>query len=352
MVSSLQLKNFRSYEDKLVSFSPRVTIISGPNGSGKTNLLEALYVIARGTSFRGTDQELQRLEQPWWRLDAILADEAHRSVVFEGSKATARKHFLLDGVKKQRLMYPQKMPVVLFEPNDLRLLHGSPARRRLFLDTLVGQLEPLYAPLLGKYDRTLRQRNNLLKTASATPDELFAWDVSLSEYGARIIELRKKYSAILQASVAERYRDIARTTDTISLAYPFYEQVDSLQQALVSALHGAHARDKALGYTTVGPHRHDVLFFMNDVNATTLASRGETRSIVLALKLLEVELLREHRGVNPMLLLDDVFSELDVDRREALVEIGMTTQTVITTTDADMVAKNFVDAQRIVTTLP
>lgn len=335
MIRALRLQQFRSYADKTVAFSPAVTIISGPNGSGKTNLLEALYVVARGASFRGGDQDLQSIDHVWWRLDASLADEAERAVLFEGEKSSARKQFIIDTVKKQRLTYQHKLPVVLFEPNDLRLLHGSPARRRLFIDTLISQSEPLYSALLSKYDRALRQRNSLLKTAIVTSDELFVWDVTLSEYGARIVAERQKYSAILNAALTRRYREIARTDDTITLTYPFYQEGDA-QQAMVSALHMHHARDKMLGYTTVGPHRHDLLFHMNGVEAITVASRGESRSIILALKLIEVELLREHRQQSPLLLLDDVFSELDKDRRAALVEVGSTTQTVITTTDADI----------------
>ncbi|EDK72787.1 DNA replication and repair protein RecF [candidate division TM7 genomosp. GTL1] len=336
MVGSLRLQQFRSYKDKSVTLSPAVTIISGPNGSGKTNLLEALYVLARGTSFRASDQELGQIGMDWWRLDARLVANESRSILFEAEKTTGRKTFILDGVKKQRLTYQHKLPVVLFEPGDLRLLHGSPARRRLFIDTLISQLEPLYGPLLSKYDRVLKQRNNLLKHLHSSKDELFVWDVALSEYGARIVAERQKYSALLNASLRERYRAIAHTKDIVSLAYSFQEGAESVQQAMVSALHAHHVRDKALGYTTVGPHRHDLIFSMNDVEATSIASRGETRSIVLALKFIEVEMLRVYRDQPPLLLLDDVFSELDSTRRMALVEVGSSTQTVITTTNADI----------------
>lgn len=337
MFTRVQLRQFRSYDERELQLSPEVTIISGPNGSGKTNLLEALYVLSKGTSFRAADADLTKFEHPWWRIDAVMSDETKRTVQFDSEKQSGRKQFQLDGVKRRRLNYQQKLPVVLFEPNDLRLLQGSPARRRLFIDTLIAQSEPLYAPLLGKYDRALKQRNNLLKNATIAPDNLFVWNVSLSEYGAQIIAYRQKYIALLQRYVSERYRSIARSNDIIEVKYPYYEETDSVQQALLSSLHVNEARDKLLGYTSVGPHRHDVLFYMNGNEVGVVASRGETRSIVLALKLIEVEMLRERRDTPPLLLLDDVFSELDKDRREALVSLGASTQTVITTTDADRV---------------
>lgn len=340
MFSRIRLQQFRSYNERDVELSPTVTVISGPNGSGKTNLLEALYVTSKGTSFRGADGELLQFAQPWWRIDAVLADETKRSVSFDGEKQSGRKQFVIDDVKRQRLSYAQKLPVVLFEPNDLRLLDGSPARRRLFIDTLIAQSEPLYAPLLSKYDRALRQRNNLLKTPHTTPDELFVWDVSLSEYGAKIISYRRHYIALLQCYISERYQAIARNDDVIYVNYPFHENDDNVQQAMISALHANHGRDKILGYTTVGPHRHDVQFYMNNKEVSSVASRGEVRSIVLALKLIEVEMLRERRDMAPLLLLDDVFSELDKERRAALIALGANTQTVITTTDADGITEN------------
>lgn len=339
MFQRVRLHQFRSYQEHEFALSPHVTIISGPNGSGKTNLLEALYVLSKGTSFRAADADLTQFTQPWWRIAGVLQDETKRTVQFDTAKSTSRKQFVLDGAKRQRLSYQQKLPVVLFEPNDLRLLQGSPARRRLFIDTLIAQSEPLYGPLLGKYDRALRQRNNLLKSSTTTSDDLFVWNVSLSEYGARIVAFRQKYVALLRQHISKQYQAIARTQDEVTVSYPYYEEDSSVQQSLLAHLHNNEMRDKALGYTTVGPHRHDVLFFMNGTDVSVVASRGEARSMVLALKLIEVEMLRERRDTPPLLLLDDVFSELDKERRAALIELGATTQTVITTTDADVIRR-------------
>lgn len=346
MFEQLRVQQFRSYMDRTITLSPGVTIISGPNGSGKTNLLEALYVAAKGASFRVGDADLLQFGQSWWRID-VAGETTHRTVRYDPQKATGKKQFELDSVKRHRLTHTQKLPVVLFEPEDLRLLSGSPARRRAFIDTFISQLEPGYAPLLGRYERALRQRNNVLKKPTATDDELFVWDVSLGDYGAKIIELRQRYVAMLRERLVASYRSIAETDDEVTVLYPHYETSADVRQSLHAGLHAARARDQMLGFTSVGPHRHDLAFVMNDNNASVAASRGETRSIVLALKLLELEILQASHQTPPLLLLDDVFSELDSARRAALVGLGSRVQTVITTTDAD-IGQSLSVVQRII----
>lgn len=333
MFQRLHVAHFRSYTEATIDFSPAVTIISGPNGSGKTNILEALYVLARGGSFRASDTELLQFQHPFWRLAATTSGSI-RKIAFDSQRDSGKKQVEIDGVKKFRLAANQKLPLVLFEPNDLRLLTGSPARRRAFLDTTIAQLDPLYAAQLSKYDRALRQRNNLLKADVVRDDELFVWNMLLAELGAAIITRRQQHSAQLNSRLTEVYQSIARTQDVIHIAYsqPSREHV---QQYLLDSLHSRQARDRLYGFTSVGPHRDDLVFTFNDVTATSIASRGETRSIVLALKLIEINLVKELLGTQPLLLLDDVFSELDATRRKALVTVGRDIQTIITTTDAD-----------------
>jgi len=330
----LQLSHFRSYAEAVVDFSPSVTIISGPNGSGKTNILEALYVASRGTSFRASDSELLQFDAPWWRLHARTTD-GERTIGFDNQRTLGKKQVIVEGVKKQRLTPQHKLPLVLFEPNDLRLLDGSPARRRDFIDAFISQLNPTYAAQLHKYDRALRQRNNLLKTTQASDDELFVWNMLLAELGAAIITARQQYIDHIQEQLTDVYRSIAKNDDIVTMAYS-QPRTDTLQQHLLDDLHQYQARDRAYGFTSVGPHRHDILFAFNGSPATAVASRGETRSIVLALKLIEIAVIKRLLEKSPLLLLDDVFSELDTTRRSALVAVGRDIQTVITTTDADI----------------
>lgn len=346
MIETIHIKQFRSYSDEVFSLSPTVTIISGPNGSGKTNILEALHVACQGNSFRGaSSEEMLSFYKDWWRIDA-KENGVKRSVTYNPSKPGLKKKFIIGSSEKSRLQPQQAIPVVVFEPNDLRLLHGSPARRREFLDNFISQLNPLYKTTLNRYERALKQRNNLLKNEYYDQDNLFVWDMTLSELGATIIKERHNLITLLNDNLTEAYQSVSMTKDEIKVVYETQigtsKNIDShtLQQQLLSLLHANHRRDHAIGHTTTGPHRDDVSFHINNHDASQAASRGETRTIVLALKFLEMKQLKNRSDRQPLLLLDDVFSELDSKRRRALTTVARGYQIVITTTDADL-SKSF-----------
>lgn len=328
-VTTLHVKHIRSHTAYSIVFSPEVTIITGANGSGKTSLLEALYVSLQGSSFRGSDSELLQKESPWWKIDVVLNDEQTRTIKFNPTKATSRKQFVIDSKTTARIPQKQKHPVVLFEPEDLRLLHGSPARRRQFIDRFISQLNPLYGVALRKYERALKQRNNLLKSPYNSDDQLFAWNIALAEHGAYIIEQRIAFTEQLNQNLAQLYQDIAGTHDEVSIHYS-HTFVGDTKQKLLNELHAHVTRDRYLGNTSVGPHRHDVIFEINQFPALSTASRGEVRTIVLALKFLEVEIIEQLTGKTPIILLDDVFSELDVTRQQLLTSQLKGHQIIIT----------------------
>lgn len=342
MFTSVSLVSYRSYDNARYDFSKSITVISGPNGSGKTNILEALYVLCRGSSFRGRDDELVQHGKPWWRIESEWGDTS-RIITFEAEKESARKQFIINGVKKQRLMPQMKLPVVLFEPEDLRLLKGSPSRRRTYIDTAISQLEPGYSTYLRRYERALLQRNNLLKQPHVTLDELFSWDVTLSENGAHIIDRRLGFIEKLQQVLQQKYRSISLTEHSASISYSqkiATHTLTAIQQRLMTALTQASAHDLRTGFTSVGPHRDDIVFHLNGQDASATASRGETRSMILAMKLVELELLQQYHTYPPLLLLDDVFSELDITRREGLLGAASNLQTILTTTDAEVISKD------------
>lgn len=315
-ISAIRVQNVRTHVDIERAIAEGVTLITGDNGSGKTSLIEAVTVALRGTSFRGTDSELLRYDAPWWRIDVATSD-GQRVVKFDPSRTSGKKQFIVDEKTSYRLMPAKKYPVVLFEPDDLRLLHGPPSRRREFIDRFIAQLNPHYSTLLRKYDRALKQRNKLLKSPYTTRDDLFVWDIAIGEYGAQIIEQRIHHIEHLNAELDATYNTIAQSHDAVSMHYS-HTVIGDVKQRIINELHARMERDQLLGYTSVGPHRDDVVFLFNANPALSVASRGEVRSIVLALKFLEVDIITDVTGQQPIILLDDVFGELDSDRQTHL----------------------------------
>ena len=328
-ITTLHVKHIRSHREYSIDFSPEVTIITGANGSGKTSLLEAVYVSLQGASFRGSDGDLLQKDSPWWKIDVILNDQQTRTIKYEPEKTPSRKQFIIDSKTTARIPVKLKHPVVLFDPDDLRLLHGSPTRRRQFIDRFISQLNPLYGPSLRKYERAMKQRNNLLKSAYISDDQLFAWNIALAEHGAYIIEQRIAFIEQINQNLSGLYQDIAGTHDEVSIHYS-HTFVGDIKQKLLNELHAHAERDRYLGNTSVGPHRHDVIFQINTSPALSTASRGEARTIVLALKFLEVEIIEKLTGKQPIILLDDVFSELDATRQKLLTSQLKGHQIIIT----------------------
>jgi DNA replication and repair protein RecF len=231
---------------------------------------------------------------------------------------------------------------VLFEPNDLLLLSGSPDLRRSFLDDLIEQTVPGYGATRRHYKRVLAQRNALLKQPGRNFDEqLFVWNLRLSELGGKVVRERVALAERFAVRISELYCRLADKTNDVSLAYVAQFPVEHYETVLLHRLEAAAELDRARGFTGSGPHRDDLRLLIDGHEASISASRGETRTLVLALKLLELQLLEEIRGSRPLLLLDDVFSELDGKRRQALVAFVASYQTFITTTDADIVVQYF-----------
>lgn len=330
-IRRLRVQHCRNHQDKSFKFTSRVTVFVGKNGSGKTTLLEALYIALRGTSFRGSDMEFLQDTTSWWRIDVEAADK--RIIKFDSEKTSGRKKIEIDEKVSYRLPAQKKHPVVLFEPDDLRLLSGSPSRRRKFIDTFISVTSPSYVTVLRRYERAIKQRNALLKQKDITSDDVFVWDVAIGEYGSEIIKKRIEVIERINKHFNETYASIAGTNDTVSVHYS-HTLIGSIQQRLMNELRGSFERDKLLGATSVGPHRHDILFEFNGRPAMTVASRGEVRSIILALKFIEVDVAEEITGEAPIILLDDVFAELDETRQERLAEKCRDNQMFITSTAA------------------
>lgn len=329
IITSVHLQSVRNHEVFVMKLLPSVTLITGANGSGKTSVIEALYIALRGTSFRGTDKELLRYGAEWWRIDIGIEGDISRTVSFDPAKTTGRKKFIIDDKVSYRLSPAHKYPIVLFEPDDLRLISGSPTRRRQFIDTLISSINPNYAATLRKYERALKQRNTLLKKQFVTADDVFVWNVALSEYGAELVTQRIAFIEKLNKTLNVVYNTIASSRDEVSIHYSD-TIIGNTNQKLMSELYARFERDKILGYTSTGPHRHDVMFKFNNTPALSSASRGEIRTIILALKFLEVTLIEELTGNKPIILLDDVFGELDKNRQTQLMQNFKDHQIILT----------------------
>lgn len=347
MISELRLQHFRSYGDARFRLSDGVTIVVGPNASGKTNLLEAVLVLARGSSYRVRDADLIEYGAPWARLDAVMGDETKRTVKLVAEPKPA-KTYEIDGKLFKRLTAAHSLPAVLFEPNHLQLLSGSPEGRRSYLDDLLEQTVSGYGTTLRQYRRALAQRNVLLKSSHPNITTLlFPWNVRLSELAGQIVRERVRLSQLINEQLTELYQSISHTETVLNLQYESKLPFDNYESHLLKRLDSHIDIDRQRGFTTSGPHREDFSVAFNGHAAAESASRGEARTAVLALKIIELQLLKEARETAPLLLLDDVFSELDSTRRAALTGYLKDYQTVITTTDADVVIANLHNAEII-----
>lgn len=337
MLQTLELTNFRSYKNGLFGFEPGVNIIVGPNASGKTNLLEAIHTICTLQGFKSADKDLIAVDSDWSRLEA-LTDEGTRVAKIQRDKP---KQLEIDGLVKKRVTSPASLPVVVFEPEHMLLLSNEPERRRNYLDSILCSITPTYKANLSAYKRALAQRNRLLKQEHFTADQLFVWDVQLTEKAGIIVNARIKLIEILNSGCSKHYKAISNSSEELKLSYSSKLELNNYSDQLLSHLRQNSDLDRQRGFTGAGPHRDDLSIELKSSDARITASRGENRSIILSLKIAELELLKEQLGKPPILLLDDVFSELDGSRRRALAEALKEYQTFLTTTDADVAMDHF-----------
>ena len=344
MLTDIRLQHFRSYKDESFELGPGVNIIVGPNASGKTNLLEAILVLAAGRSYRARDIDLVQEGQKWARLDAHTK-AGSRVVKIEN----LNKSFIVNGKLAKRLTAKNSLGVVLFEPNHLRLLNGEPSLRREMLDNLLEQTTLGFSNQRSQYQRLLAQRNALLKKDNAAvAKQIFAWNLRLSELGGQVVAARLDQITKFNETISDVYSKLSATKTELEISYLTPFNTKNYASELLKKLESSTELDQARGFTAYGPHREDFDITINSTPMHKTASRGEIRTLLLALKLIELQLLEEVREQKPLLLLDDVFSELDGKRRRALTKALSGYQTFITTTDADVVVKNFTKHSSII----
>jgi DNA replication and repair protein RecF len=347
MLNQLNLTDLRSYATLDARFGAGPQLVWGPNAAGKTSLLEAMVLLARGGSHRTTtDAELIRWGADVARVEGHAGQDAVEvALVRPGSIAAAggaRKRIRVNGVARRATALVEKLRVVLFAPEDMLLVVGSPSLRRAVVDQLASSLFPSYAADLATYGRALQQRNGLLRAIrdeTASRDELRYWDVPFLDAGGAVIAARHRLLARLEAPLAAAHAEIApeeALAGALGLEYVTNAPAgpdETPRDALARRLAETAEKELWNGTTLVGPHRDDVAFAMAGRDLSAFASRGQQRTAILALKLAELDLVTATDGRPPLLLLDDVFSELDPARRAHLVRrIAALPQAFVTTT--------------------
>ncbi len=340
LIKNIELINFRGYAHKTLSFQSNPELIIGPNGIGKTNLLEAIYLACSGRSFRLGNKDISLIKEgaDWAKIDLEVEVEGrnrHHTVKLKSSSGSAHKSLEISQTKK--LFSKNTLPVVLFEPSQLSLLVASPGERRAYLDSNLSLINPQYNLDLLNYRKALLQRNRLLKLIAGgkyAVQDLFIWNVKLSELGAKITLARNQYLLDLDGRLQRYYQKISKGVDTLSVDYvanlSAAMNAASLSAELFSKLERASSQDVLIGFTRHGPHKDDWQIKLNGQNAAHSASRGEIRSIILSLKLFEFWNLEKIFATEPVILLDDVMSELDATRRQELLSFFNPAQVIVT----------------------
>jgi DNA replication and repair protein RecF len=387
-LTHLALTNFRNYAHLELDLDPGVMVIQGQNACGKTSLLEAIFYLATSRSLHASsDRELIRWGAssepiPFARLEAqiersngvrthieivlMLAEEKNKSDT-RVANGRVSKRIKVNGVTKRAMDLLGELNVVLFLPEDLQMVFGSPAQRRRYLDITLAQIDARYARALARYNHIVEQRNSLLREfreRAYQPAELAIWDRQLIEEGAYLIARRAETITRYNPLVAEMHAHLTAQHERLELVYqpsvafdvaiPRETRHAEIARAFAQQLDALRAREQSAGMTLVGPHRDDVRFLVTRnhdavaMDATTYASRGQGRTIALALKLAEVQLMRAETGEAPVLLLDDVMSELDAARRAALADaVQDASQALITTTDLADFSAEFLEHARV-----
>ncbi len=339
----LHLYQFRNYADQMVSFTAPKTIVVGNNAQGKSNLLEAVELLASLRSHRALrDRELVMDPETAGRIDARLKRDSGPVSLSMTLRKSGRRTVAVNGeTLRRQLDFLPLMNAVQFSSLDLDLVRGSPSGRRRWLDTLLMQLEPVYAYILQEYHQVLRQRNALLKQSTGVAPEqsqMALWDAQLAATGTRVIRRRARVIRRLTPIAQRWHQAISHGSEALTIDYGPNVSTGSddpqvIQQVFLERIQERATAETHQGTSLVGPHRDDVEFIINDTPARQYGSQGQQRTLVLSLKLAELMLIETVVGEPPLLLLDDVLAELDLTRQNHLLDaIQERFQTVITTT--------------------
>lgn len=340
-LSEIKLKDFRSYERVSLHPARGITVFTGQNGAGKTNLLESIHLCCLGRSHRTAfDRELirQGAESAVCEMTAEKRDGGHTVRVLLSSDSRRLKEITVNGKRLARIGEMMgHINCVLFSPEDLMLIREGPSCRRRYVDMALSQIDPRYFYVLQRYASALRQRGALLKLIAQGErgeDELLVWDEQLAQSGETLCRFRRRFVAAISPLAKQKYTEISgRASEDFSLGYHSQIKSESARDEILTGLIRTRREDIRFRTTAFGPHHDDLRFTLSEQDMKTFASQGQKRTAVLALKLSQLALMERENGEKPILLLDDVLSELDPMRREYLLSSMEEAQTFVTCTD-------------------
>lgn len=341
-IKKLFLQNFRNYESESFAFDEGLNILFGKNAQGKTNCAEAVFYLCTGSSLRiRHDKQLIKMGQTSAKIVAE-AQNRYGNVTIEAEIFENKREIKINGAKiTKNADLMGHINSVFFSPGELRLIQDGPDERRRFMNMSISQTSPSYYTALLRYNKILDQRNALLKNRDVdlVLDTLPVWDEQLAKYAAVIVKKRVEFLQKLAPYAADFHSFLTDGAESLTVAPDKKYEGDETEIAktLARRLSNNYEKDLRLGFTTVGPHRDDVDFFIGGIDAKAYASQGQTRTAALAVKLAEVEIFKEFSGEYPVLILDDVMSELDLPRRKKLLKRISGVQTILTCTHAERV---------------
>ncbi len=343
-ISEIKLNNFRNYSSLEKKFSEGVNSLVGKNAQGKTNLLEAIFFACIGKSFRTSkEKELINWQAQGARIYIKAKNEFREKTIEVILQKGVKKAVRMDGINIRRIGdVLGEVPIVFFSPDELRLVKDSPDERRRFMNIDISQTNKKYFYLLSRYEKILDNRNKLLKSSpnkEVVLETIDIWNRAIASAGLKIAEERRKFITEL-APFAGKANEFISGGESLKVEYRGIDV--RAEEEYIKMLEKSFDKDYKLGYTSFGPHRDDIDIFLSDVEVKSFGSQGQQRTAALSLKLAELEIIKQRSGEYPVLILDDVFSELDENRRKRLLKFTSRCQTFISTTDVEFCEGNVI----------
>lgn len=355
-IKAIEMEGFRNYDTLKITLDDKLNILIGNNAQGKTNLLEAIYVSGFGKSFRtNKDNELIMFSKNFATVRIEFEKDNGYQEKIEYRLMKGKKAFLINGVNITKISeLLGTLNLILFSPDDLKLIKENPTERRKFINRELSHISKVYCVDIIDYNKILTQRNELLKKAHYRKDLLETmdiWDEQLAEKGSRIITKRCAFVKDLDEISRKIHSGITNGLETLKISYEtqLKDITDRLaiKEEMMTLLKSQLDVDLKRGFTSVGPHRDDLDIKINDIDIRRFGSQGQQRSAALSLKLSEIEIIRKEVGENPILLLDDVMSELDLNRQKDLIYTLKGVQTIITTTDIQNLLDDYINTSKV-----